>query len=72
MSDTQETDAELYPMNGVDIIWPEFARKLERERNEARKDVEQLKDRLANTEDQLDLALICLRKHEGQLIEREP
>jgi len=38
MSDrpTPETDAEIYPMNGVDIVWPEFARKLERERNEAR------------------------------------
>jgi len=36
MSDTPETDAALYPMNGVDIVWPEFARKLERERDEAR------------------------------------
>jgi hypothetical protein len=36
MSDTPETDAELYPMNGVDIVWPEFARGLERERDEAR------------------------------------
>ena len=34
-SDTSETDAELYPMNGVDIVWPDFARKLERERDEA-------------------------------------
>ncbi len=33
---TPETDAALYPMNGVDIVWPEFARKLERERDEAR------------------------------------
>ena len=33
---TPETDAEIYPMNGVDIVWPEFARKLERERDEAR------------------------------------
>ena len=38
MSDRQtpETDAALYPTNGVDIVWPEFARKLERERDEAR------------------------------------
>jgi hypothetical protein len=28
---TPRTDAELYPMNGVDIVWPEFARILERE-----------------------------------------
>lgn len=37
MSDTPETDAALYPMNQVDIVWPEFARKLERERDELRK-----------------------------------
>ena len=42
MSDTPETDAALYPMNHVDIVWPEFARKLERERDEARETVEQL------------------------------
>jgi len=34
---TPETDAEIYPMNGVDIVWPEFARKLERERDELRR-----------------------------------
>jgi delta-aminolevulinic acid dehydratase/porphobilinogen synthase len=34
MSDTPETDAALYPMNQVDIVWPEFARKLEESRNE--------------------------------------
>jgi hypothetical protein len=33
-SDTPETDAALYPMNQVDIVWPEFARKLERERDD--------------------------------------
>lgn len=32
---TPETDAAIYPMNQVDIVWPEFARKLERERDEA-------------------------------------
>jgi len=35
MSETPETDAALYPMDQVDIVWPEFARKLERERDEA-------------------------------------
>lgn len=40
MSDTPETDAAIYPMNGVDIVWPDFARKLERERDEAREDAE--------------------------------
>jgi hypothetical protein len=37
MSDTPETDAALYPMNQVDIVWPEFARELERERDELRR-----------------------------------
>jgi hypothetical protein len=37
MSNTPETDAAIYPVNGVDIVWPEFARQLERERDEARK-----------------------------------
>ena len=36
MSDTPETDAALYPMNQVDIVWPDFARKLERERDEVK------------------------------------
>ncbi len=35
---TPETDAEIYPMNGVDIVWPEFSRQLERERDEAREE----------------------------------
>lgn len=43
---TPETDAALYPMNGVDIVWPEFARKLERERDQARKERDQLKEAL--------------------------
>lgn len=48
MSDrpTPETDAELYPMNGVDIVWPEFARKLERERDEAREERDHFKQEL--------------------------
>ena len=32
-------------MHGVDIVWPEFARKLERERDEARKESEYYKER---------------------------
>ena len=39
---TPETDAELYPMNGVDIVWPDFARKLERERDDARRKLNNL------------------------------
>jgi hypothetical protein len=42
MSDTPETDAALYPMNGVDIVWPDFARKLERERDEARESLKHI------------------------------
>jgi len=37
---TPETDAELYPINGVDIVWPDFARRLELERDELRSDLE--------------------------------
>ena len=37
MSDQSETDAALYPMNGVNIVWPDFARRMERERDEARR-----------------------------------
>ena len=37
MSDTPETDAALYPIDSVDVVWPEFASKLERQRDEARK-----------------------------------
>lgn len=44
MSDTPETDAALYPMTGVDIVWPDFARKLERERDEARRECKFLWD----------------------------
>ena len=44
MNNTPETDAALYPMNQVDIVWPEFSRKLERERDEAR---EALQDMLS-------------------------
>ena len=49
---TPETDAALYPMNGVDIVWPEFARELERERDEARKEAEYYKERYEQLKDQ--------------------
>jgi uncharacterized protein (UPF0335 family) len=39
-SDTPETDSALYPMNSVDIIWPDFARRLERERNKLKEQLE--------------------------------
>ena len=31
MSTTPRTDAAVYPMNGVEIVWPHFARQLETE-----------------------------------------
>jgi len=40
-SSTPETDAALYPMYQVDIVWPEFARKLERERDEAKAELKE-------------------------------
>ena len=49
MSDTPETDAELnlYLRHGeaqqISVSWIEFARKLERERDEAREEVRLLK-----------------------------
>jgi len=36
MSATPRTDAALYPMNGVEIVWPDFARTLETELAEAK------------------------------------
>lgn len=39
---TPDTDAAIYPMTEVDIVWPEFARKLERERDAAREQVKEL------------------------------
>ena len=33
---TPRTDAALYPMNGVEIVWPDFARTLETELAEAK------------------------------------
>jgi SMC interacting uncharacterized protein involved in chromosome segregation len=41
---TPETDAALYPMNEADIVWPEFARKLKRERDEAMRELEKMKE----------------------------
>lgn len=43
---TPETDSAIYPMNGVNIIWPELARKLESERDEAREELAGIVDRM--------------------------
>jgi hypothetical protein len=64
---TPRTDAELYPMNGVDIVWPEFARTLERElaeterlrfgadadRRRLRAEVERLTTKIGNQADRI-------------------
>ena len=55
MTDTPRTDKVVYPINGVDIVWPEFARELERELNAANqriKQLEQLGDVLAKIADE--------------------
>ena len=44
MTATPRTDAALYPMNGVEIVWPYFARQLETELARLRAEVERLKD----------------------------
>lgn len=60
MSDTPETDAALYPMNQVDIVWPDFARKLERERD-------QLKQLLAADSERVDAYLgVCIERDEAR------
>jgi len=59
MSDTPETDAALYPMNQVDIVWPDFARRLERERDEAREKY----DTLA-VENMLEVNKLCKERDE--------
>jgi len=38
-SDTPRTDAAIYPMDRVDIVWPEFARELERENNRLKEEL---------------------------------
>ena len=40
---TPRTDAALYPMNGVEIVWPDFARTLETELAAAQAECERLK-----------------------------
>lgn len=46
MSDTQETDARAYtPVLGVDTVSANFARRLERERDEARNEIEGWKNK---------------------------
>jgi len=65
MSDTPETDAALYPMNQVDIVWPEFARKLERERDEAREALMRIEDLFIDGTD------ICADREKMGMIARE-
>ena len=60
-SNTPETDAALYPMSGVNIIWPDFARKLERERNEAMKELLE-QARLLGISGERECRLIAERK----------
>ncbi len=62
MSDTPETDAALYPMNGVDIVWPEFARRLERERNHYRDAILTCLEKNAHLADGEDCTLIGLKR----------
>lgn len=44
MTDTPRTDKVVYPINGVDIVWPEFARELERELNAANERIRRLEE----------------------------
>ena len=64
---TPETDAALYPMNGVDIVWPDFARRLERERDEAREERDQIKQLLAADSERVDAYLgVCIERDEAR------
>ena len=65
-SSTPETDAALYPMNQVDIVWPDFARRLERERNE----VMAKYDTLA-VENMLEVHKLCKERDEAIEILRQ-
>lgn len=70
MSDTPETDAELnlYLRHGeahqVSVPWIEFARKLERERDEARTELEEAQLCLKKAITELDLASVEIFKWE--------
>ena len=47
MTATPRTDAALYPMNGVEIVWPYFARQLETELARLRAQNDQFSDNLS-------------------------
>ena len=47
MTATPRTDAALYPMNGVEIVWPYFARQLETELARLRAQNDQVSDNLS-------------------------
>jgi hypothetical protein len=51
---TPETDEALYPLNQVDIVWPDFARKLERERDEAREAWYQMQSSFERSRDEVE------------------
>ena len=65
---TPETDEAIYPMNGVDIVWPDFARKLERERDEAR---ESLKHITEYGTEEINAAIDLRQKLASALVERD-
>ena len=56
MSDTLETDAEVNELKSAttyNMVWAEFARKLERERDEAREQRDAVTLRLGNTQERM-------------------
>ncbi len=57
MSDTPETDAEVNELKSAttyNMVWAEFARKLERERDEAWEVLREIRDNELNPEDEAD------------------
>jgi hypothetical protein len=55
MNNTPETDARTYiPLIGASTVPSEFARKLERERDEAREVLREIRDNEVNPEDEAD------------------
>jgi hypothetical protein len=62
---TPRTDAAIYPMDTVDIVWPEFARTLEREITLLRAEVELDEDLQLATESSLKTAIDRAEKAEA-------
>ena len=59
-TDTPLTDAALYPMNGVEIVWPDFARELEKE-------LARLRAVVAEVEGQTSATLLEMQKTNARL-----